>query len=173
MLAAVQPEDAIIVDESTTSGMGYGRLAGSCPRHTVLAQTGGAIGMGLPVALGAAIAAPDRPVIAFQADGSAMYTVQALWSMAREQSDVTVVLCDNAVYRILQVELHRAGVNQPGPAARALTDLTDPAIGWTGLAESLGVPASRAETAEELADQLRGALAEPGPHLIDAVLPSR
>ena len=173
VLAALQPEDAIVVDEATTSGMGYGRLAGRCPRHTVLTQTGGAIGMGLPAALGASVAAPDRPVVAFQADGSAMYTVQALWTMAREQSDVTVVLCDNAVYRILQVELHRAGVAEPGPGARSLTDLSNPAIGWTGLAESLGVPATRAETAEELAAQLRGAVAEPGPHLIDAVLPSR
>jgi acetolactate synthase-1/2/3 large subunit len=108
-VAALQPEDAIVVDEAATSGAVWFALAGSAPRHSVLGLTGGAIGQGLPTAVGAAIACPQRKVIALQADGSGMYTAQALWTMARESLDVVVVVCANRAYRILQLEVARAG----------------------------------------------------------------
>ena len=135
----------------------------------MLGLTGGAIGQGLPCAVGAALACPGRRVIAFQADGSGLYTLQALWTMAREALDVTVVICANRAYRILQVELARAGVAEPGPKARALTQLGPPVIDWVAAARGFGVPGRRVETGEALADALARALAEPGPHLIEAV----
>lgn len=169
-LAGLQPDGAIVVDESVTSGLAYAAFAGGAPPHDVLALTGGAIGQGLPAAVGAAVACPDRRVIALQADGSAMYTPQALWTMAREGLDVTVVLLANGAYRILQVELLRAGVGEPGPGAIGLTDLGRPTIGWTGIAEGMGVPATRATTADELVDALRRSFATPGPFLVEAVV---
>jgi len=138
--------------------------------HTVFFLTGGSIGQGLPNALGAALACPDRHVIAFQADGSGLYTLQALWSIARENLNVTTVVCANRRYRILQTELARAGVTHPGPRALSLTDLTNPVIDWTLLSRGFGVPASSAHTDEALANALRRALAEPGPCLIEAVV---
>ena len=102
----------------------------SVPPHAHLGVTGGAIGQGIPCAAGAAVACPDRPVINLQADGSAMYTVQGLWTQAREQLNVTTLLCSNRRYKILQGEIARAGITEPGPTTRALTDLADPAIGW-------------------------------------------
>ena len=169
-LAACQPEDAIVVDEGVTSNRAYFALAAGAPRHTYLTLTGGAIGQGLPTAVGAAIACPDRRVVALQADGSALYTSQALWTMAREQLDVTVLLCANRRYNILLAELARAGVSQPGHASRTLTDLGSPSIDWGHLAQGYGVPVSRATTAEEMVQRLESALAEPGPHLVELVL---
>lgn len=169
-VAALQPEDAVVVDESATSGLPWWSHAAAAAPHRVLGLTGGAIGQGLPCAVGAALAAPGRRVLALQADGSGLYTLQSLWTAAREALDVTVVLCANRAYRILQVELARAGVAEPGPHARALTDLGGPALDWTALARGFGVPAVRAESAEALADALRRAFAEPGPSLIEAVL---
>lgn len=169
-LAALQPEGAIVVDESATSGAGWFAHAASAPRHSVLGLTGGAIGQGLPAAVGAAIACPDRKVIALQADGSGMYTAQALWTMARESLDVVVVLCANRAYRILQIEVARAGIAEPGPAARALTDLTHPPLDWCALARGMGVPASRTADADSFAKALADAFAEPGPTLIEALL---
>jgi acetolactate synthase-1/2/3 large subunit len=136
----------------------------------MLGITGGAIGQGLPTALGAALACPNRRVIAFQADGSGLYTLQALWSMAHESADVTVVVCANRRYRILQVELARASIAELGPKAQALTDLTRPVIDWAALAKGFGVPACSVRTDGELADALQRALAERGPSLIEAVL---
>ena len=169
-LAASQPEGAVIVDEGVTSNRAYFPLAAGSPRHTYLTLTGGAIGQGLPTAVGAAIACPDRRVIALQADGSALYTAQALWTMAREQLDVTVLLCANRRYNILLSELARAGVHEPGPASRSLTDLGNPAIEWSQLSRAYGVPTSRATTAEQMTDRLQAALNEPGPHLVELVL---
>jgi acetolactate synthase-1/2/3 large subunit len=169
-LAALQPEHAIVVDEGATSGLAYFALAAGAPPHDTLTLTGGAIGQGLPAAVGAALACPDRKVIAFQADGSGMYTLQSLWTCARESLDVVVVVAANRAYRILQVELARAGIAEPGPQARALTDLSHPVIDWVSLARGLGVPGSRAETAEEFVAAFSRALAEPGPRLIEAVL---
>lgn len=169
-LAALQPEGAIVVDEGATSSLAYLATSTGAPAHTYLSHVGGAIGQGPPVATGAALAAPGRPVIDLQADGSAAYTLQALWTQAREGLDVTTLICANRRYRILQAELARAGVTEPGPVARGLTDLGGPALDWVRLAEGMGVPATRATTAEELVAQLRTALAEPGPHLVEMVL---
>jgi acetolactate synthase I/II/III large subunit len=130
--------------------------------------TGGAIGQGLPCAVGAAIACPDHRVIAFEADGSGMYTVQSLWTMARESLDVTIVVCANRAYRVLQMELARSGVVEPGPRARRLTDLSG--LDWVSIAKGMGMPASRVATADDLVAALRRTLNEPGPSLIEAVL---
>jgi acetolactate synthase-1/2/3 large subunit len=172
VIGALLPERAIVVDEALTSGVGLTELTAGAPRHDWLALTGGAIGDGLPMALGAAVACPDRPVIGIQADGSAMYTISALWSYAREQLDITTIVCDNGSYAILQHELERVGAASDGKRAGQLLDLGGPDLDFVALATGMGVPATRATTAEELADQLRRALAEPGPHLIDAVLRS-
>jgi len=169
-LAALQPEGAIVVDEGATSGAVWFAHAAAAPRHTLIALTGGAIGQGLPCAVGAACACPDRKVIALQADGSGMYTLQALWTMAREGLDVVVVVCANRSYRILQLELARAGIAEPGPQARRLVDLTHPEIEWTALARGMGVPGVRVADAGSLAKELGRALAEPGPALIEALL---
>lgn len=169
-LAAVQPEGAIIVDESISSRLGYQSFAPAAPPHTVLSVTGGSIGSGLPCAAGAALGCADRKVIAFEADGSGMYTLQALWTMAREQLDVTTVICANRRYRILQFELGRAGIAEPGPRAQALTELERPTLDWVALAKGLGVPAARADTADAFVISLERALAESGPSLIEAVL---
>jgi len=169
-VAALQPEGAIVVDESATSGGPYGAMASGARPHTCLALTGGAIGQGLPTATGAAIACPDRRVIALQADGSGMYTVQALWTQARENLNVTTIVCANRAYRILQIEAARAGNTEPGRQARSLTELHPPEIRWTELARGLGVPGVRVETADDLVKHLERALSEPGPSLIEAML---
>jgi len=170
-MAAFTPENAIVVNEAATTGFTWNAVhASKAAPHTMLFITGGAIGQGLPNALGAALACPERRVIAFQADGSGLYTPQALWSIARESADVTVVVCANRRYRILQAELVRAGINDPGPKAQALTDLTRPVIDWVELARGFGVPACSVCTDSEFAAALVRALAESGPNLIEAVL---
>jgi acetolactate synthase I/II/III large subunit len=169
-IAAGQPQDAIVVDEGLTLSAFYVAASLGAPRHSYLAITGGSIGQGLPCATGAAIACPERPVIALQADGSAMYTLQALWTQAREGLDVTTLLCSNRSYEILLVELARAGITDPGPRARALTQLGEPALDWVALASGMGVPATRAATTTELAREFQRALAEPGPHLIEMAI---
>jgi acetolactate synthase-1/2/3 large subunit len=169
ILAALQPEGAIVVDEGLTAGLAYFGAAARARSHTYLALTGGAIGQGLPSATGAAIACPERPVIALQADGSGMYTLQALWTQARESLDVTNVILANRGYRILDIELARAGFSDPGPLAKAMTTF-DPVPNWTQLARGFGVPAARVTDAEGLWREFERALAEPGPHLIEALL---
>jgi acetolactate synthase-1/2/3 large subunit len=169
-LAALQPEGAIIVDEAVTTRLGYRHFAHAAPPHTVLCIAGGSLGQGLPCAVGAALACPERKVIAFEADGSGMYTVQALWTMAREGLDITTVICANRRYRILQIEMARAGIADPGPRAQALTDLSRPSLDWVSLAKGFGVPGARVETADALVTALERALAEPGPALIEAIL---
>jgi len=170
VLARLQPEGAIVVDEGATSSLAYFGAAEAAPPHSYLALTGGAIGQGLPCATGAALACPQRKVIALQADGSGLYTLQALWTQAREQLDVVTLICANRSYRILQLELARAGIAEPGAKARALTDLSHPELDWTALARGFGVPATRAQTTEELTRALGNALAEPGPCLIEVLL---
>jgi acetolactate synthase-1/2/3 large subunit len=172
VIGALLPPNAIISDEANTSGLALPDATAASPPHDVLTLTGGAIGQGLPVAVGAAIAAPHRPVIALQADGSALYTISALWTMAREQLDVTVVILNNHAYAILQVELMRVGATAGGPIARSLLDLSNPDIDFVAIADGFGVPATHASTAEELAAQFSAAVADPGPHLIDATLTS-
>ena len=170
VLAALQPEDAIIVDEGLTTAFTYYAVSASAPPHALTAVTGGAIGLGMPCALGAALACPERKVINFQADGSALYTVQALWSQAREGVDVTTLLCSNRTYRIVEMELERTGVDTGRTAAKALTRLSPPQIDWVRLAAGFGVPGVRVESAEDLAAAIGRALAEPGPHLIEMPL---
>jgi acetolactate synthase-1/2/3 large subunit len=169
-LAALQPEGAIIADESATSGGPYGQLSAAAPPHTVLGLTGGAIGHGFPTATGAALACPDRRVIALQADGSGLYTLQALWTQARESLNVTTLVCSNRLYRILQMEAARAGAKELARNARTLTELAPPEIGWVDIARGFGVPGARVTSADELVAQLRRALSTEGPYLIDMVL---
>jgi acetolactate synthase-1/2/3 large subunit len=166
VIVGLQPEGAIVMDEGLTAARAYFAAAANVPRHSYLALTGGAIGQGLPCATGAALACPDRPVIALQADGSGMYTLQALWTQAREGLDVTTVILANRGYQILSVELARTGIVEPGPGCRSLTDF-DPVPDWTQLARGFGVPAVAVEDAEGLWRELERALAEPGPHLIE------
>jgi acetolactate synthase-1/2/3 large subunit len=169
-LAALQPEGAIIVDEGITAAATYYPLTAGLPKHAFLAVSGGSIGYGMPCAVGAAVACPDRPVINLQADGSAMYTVQALWTQAREALDVTTLICSNRSYEILKIELARAGVTVMGPKALSLVELNRPDINWVRIAEGMGVPGVTVRTAEELARELPRALSSPGPHLIEMVL---
>ena len=171
VIGALLPEAAIVCDEANTSGLWLAGATAGAPPHDWLTLTGGAIGQGLPLAAGAAIACPGRKVLALEADGSAMYTISALWTHAREQLDITTVIFSNRSYAILSMELDRVGAAATGEAARSLLSLSRPALDFTALAAGLGVPASRAGTAEELAAQLRHALAEPGPHLIEAIIP--
>jgi acetolactate synthase I/II/III large subunit len=171
VLAASLPDQAIVVDEGNTSSLGLPTALAGAARHSLLCLTGGAIGMGLPVATGAAVAAPDRPVVALEADGSALYTIQALWTQAREQLNVTTVLINNAAYAVLRVELARTGAGQAGPRAGRLLDLSDPVTDFTAVSTGLGVPATRVTTTAGLDQALRRAYAEPGPHLIEAIVP--
>jgi acetolactate synthase-1/2/3 large subunit len=171
-IGAVLPEGAIVSDESQTSGVTLATHTAGAPRHDLLALTGGAIGQGLPVAVGAAIACPGRPVIALEGDGSAMYTIQSLWTMAREELDVTAVILNNRSYAILNIELERVGAQRPGPTAKEQLDLHGPDLDFVQIASGLGVPSVRVDTGEDLTAQLERAVAEPGPHLIEVVIPS-
>lgn len=171
-IGALLPERAIIVDEAQTSGVLLPAFTRGAPRHDVLTLTGGAIGQGLPTAVGAAIACPDRPVVALIGDGSAMYTLQALWTMARERLNVTSVIMNNASYAILNVELQRVGAQGQGPKALSQLDLGNPGLDFVQMSQGLGVPATRATTAEQFVAALEKALTTPGPHLIEAVVPS-
>jgi acetolactate synthase-1/2/3 large subunit len=166
-VVAAQPDGAIVIDEGITGIGPYYELARHAPAHSYLALPGGAIGFGLPCAVGAAIACPDRKVIVLEGDGSGLYTAQALWTQAREGLDVVNVVLRNDVYRILQIELHRAGVQEPGPQSLAMTELSRPSVDWVGLAQSFGVPARSVGTAEALHAELTRAVAETGPALIE------
>ncbi|MEZ4619713.1 MAG: acetolactate synthase large subunit [Caldilineaceae bacterium] len=169
-LAHLLPEESIIADESITASWGAGKWMGGAPTHDWLAVMGGAIGQGIPVATGAAVACPDRKVINTQADGSAMYTLQALWTQARERLDVVTILFSNRVYAILQGELQRVGADENSRKAQEMLDLSNPTLNWCQLANGMGVEATRANTAEELNDQLAAALKKRGPHLIEAMI---
>jgi acetolactate synthase-1/2/3 large subunit len=170
-VAATLPADVIIADESNTAGVHlYGATAGS-PRHRLLTLTGGAIGFGLPVAVGAALGSGQR-VLALEADGSLLYTPQALWTMARESLDVTVVALSNRSYAILTLERQRVGAGDAGPASRRLLELDEPPLDLCALAKGMGVPATLATTADELVTALRRSYATPGPSFIEARLPA-
>ncbi|HVM53313.1 MAG TPA: acetolactate synthase large subunit [Acidimicrobiales bacterium] len=168
-VGALLPEGAVVVDEAATSGLWAGGATAGAPKHDWLTLTGGAIGIGLPLSVGAAVAAPDRPVINLQADGSAMYTIQALWTMAREGLDVTTVLFNNRSYAILNMELQRVGA-RVGPKALDMLDLSRPDLSFVSLAQGMGVDAVAVSTAEDFTAALERSLREPGPHLIEAVL---
>jgi acetolactate synthase-1/2/3 large subunit len=169
-VGALLPEGAIVSDEMVSSGeQVWPHLAGA-PRHDHLPVTGGSIGQGLPVALGAALACPRRKVIALEADGSGLYTPQSLWTMARERADVVVVIFANRRYRILDIEMRRTGAGAPGPRANDMIDIGRPDPDWVRLAEGLGVAASRAATPGQFIGQFREAVRERGPRLIEAVI---
>jgi len=169
-IGALMPENAIVSDEAQTSGAFLGGATAGAPRHDWLCLTGGAIGDGLPVAVGAAVACPDRKVICLQADGSAMYTLQSLWTIMRERLDVTTILFNNGAYAVLRIELARVGASR-GPKADDMLSLARPSLDFVALARGMGMPASRAATADEFVVELRRALAAPGPHLIEAMVP--
>jgi acetolactate synthase-1/2/3 large subunit len=169
-VAALLPEHAVVVDEAITASQALlGATVGAAP-HEWLGLTGGAIGQGLPLATGAAIACPGRRVVCLEADGSALYTIQSLWTQAREGLDVVTVVLANRSYAILQIELARMGAGPPGPRARDVLELARPGLDFVRIAEGFGVPAARAITAEELHARLAEALAEPGPRLVEAVV---
>jgi acetolactate synthase-1/2/3 large subunit len=168
-IAALMPEHAIVVDEAVSSGLSLPALTLGAPPHDWLAGTGGAIGLGAPLAAGAAVACPDRRVLCLEADGSGMYTLQALWTQARESLNVTTVIFSNRAYRILQMEHHRLGIGPPGPGAYNVMSLDRPALYWVKLAEGMGVPAEQVDTIEAFNHCLQNFLNEPGPNLIEAV----
>lgn len=169
ILAARAPDNCIVAVDSGGGGAAYGTLQ-HCVRHTWLNLTGGSIGQGGPAAVGASVACPDRPVLALLGDGGAMYTNQFLWTAARENLDLVAVVFSNRQYNILEVEYRRLGVNEIGERAASLFDLSRPNLDWVALAQAQGVAGSRAATCEEFDERLCAALAEGGPHLIEAVL---
>lgn len=169
-IGALLPEGAVVSDEGLTAGFFVAGATAGAPRHHWLALTGNAIGMGMPVATGAAVACSGRRVLSLQADGSAMYTLQALWTQAREGLDVTTVVFNNGSYAILELELLRVGAEASGPRARSMLELGDPSLDFVALARGMGVPATRATTAEEFTDQLEAALSTPGPNLVEAMI---
>ncbi|MBU1375074.1 MAG: acetolactate synthase large subunit [Alphaproteobacteria bacterium] len=169
-IARHMPEGAIICDDAVTSGAGVAATTATARPHEVLALTGGAIGIGLPIAIGAAVAAPDRKVLSLNGDGAAMYTVQALWTMAREDLDITVVVFANHTYRILNIEMQRTGAGEAGPSARKLLDLGDPKIEWVQIARGMGLPAVRCTSAEDFERAFEGAMGQRGPMFIEAAI---
>ena len=171
-IGALLPENAIISDEAQTSGIRLPAFTANAPKHDLLTLTGGAIGQGLPVAIGAAVACPDRPVLALVGDGTAMYTNQALWTMVNEDLDITVIVFNNRSYAILNVELERVGAEGAGAKAKSQLDLSEPPIDFADLARSMGMSATSVSTTEGFNKALQHALGEPGPHLIEAIVPS-
>ncbi|MEM1155564.1 MAG: thiamine pyrophosphate-dependent enzyme, partial [Pseudomonadota bacterium] len=167
------PNNAVVVDEAITNGFPIYPGTASARPHDWLTLTGGAIGWGLPASVGAAIAAPERKVLCLEGDGSAMYTIQSLWTMAREKLDVTVVIFNNAKYSVLEMEFARTGARggTPGPNAASVLDIGNPVLNFVELATGMGVRASRATTAEEFNAQFAEAMATKGPYLIDAIVP--
>ncbi len=170
VIARVIPEQAVVVDEGITVGFpAYALSAGAAP-HDWLFITGGGIGWAMPVAVGAAIAAPDKKILCLQGDGGAMYTIQALWTMARERLDITTVVFSNRGYLILDIELQRHGLGPAGANAHRLMDMDDPRIDFVKMAEAQGVDAHRVEDCARLADVLSDCLKQPGPHFIEVMM---
>lgn len=170
VVCALLPDGAILSDEGVTCGFELFQRTHGAAAHDWLCITGGSIGQGLPVALGAGIACPDRKVVAFQADGSAMYTVQSLWSMVRENIDCTVVLLNNSSYGILNVELERLGAAAPTRKTLSMLDLSNPVIDWCKAAECMGLTATRATRVDEFRGQFESAMRERGPRLIEVIV---
>jgi acetolactate synthase-1/2/3 large subunit len=166
-IAAAIPENAIVVDEAVTTGRAFfGPTAGARP-HDWLQNMGGSIGYGTPVATGAAVACPDRRVIALEGDGSAMYTIQSLWTQAREQLDVTTVIFANQTYEILKGEFANVQAGTPGKKAVDMLNLDRPSIDWVAMARSMGVPGVAVSNAEDFHKELTNSVAAPGPRLIE------
>ncbi len=168
-IAAAQHEDVIVMDEGATAGFAYYGASAGAPPFAYMGLTGGSIGQGLPAAVGAAAAEPSKRVINLEGDGSSLYTIQALWTAAREKQNLTTVICKNRAYSILRWEMERANLT-PGAASLALTGLDKPYFDFVKLAEGFGVEGRAARTAEELNDALRHSLQTQGPMLIEANL---
>ncbi|MEO5723969.1 MAG: acetolactate synthase large subunit, partial [Ilumatobacteraceae bacterium] len=164
------PENAIISDEAATNSLGASLATATAAPHDHLSLTGGAIGQGLPLATGAAVASPDRKVVCLHGDGGAMYTVQALWTQARENLDVTTVIYANRSYAILQIELSRVGAGHVGPKALSMLDLSNPSLDWVQLAGGMGVEATRVDTIEAFDSAFASAMAHRGPRLIEVLV---
>ena len=173
-VAHFMPENTVVIDEAISSSFVLYPATVTAQPHDWLSLTGGAIGWGLPAAVGAAIACPDRKVLCLEGDGSAMYTIQSLWTMAREHLDVTVVIFNNAKYSVLEMEFARTGARggKPGPNAASVLDIGSPVMDFVAMATGMGVQASRATTAEEFNEQFAAAMNAKGPRLIDAVVPT-
>jgi len=169
-LAALLPENAIVVDEAVTTGRGFFAPTRAAAPHDWLSNMGGSIGMGMPVATGAAVACPDRKVVCLEGDGSGMYTLQALWTQAREGLDVTTLLFSNRSYAILKGELANVGAGNPGRKALDMLDIGHPDLDWVGLARSMGVPGAKVTTMEQFNDRFAEGIASPGPFLVEVVL---
>ncbi len=169
-LVSLLPEQTVVVDEAVTSGRAFGNRFAAAAPHDWLVVMGGAIGFGLPAALGAAIGAPGRPVLALEGDGSAMYTVQALWSIARESLPVVVIVFANRAYRILQGELKGVGAQVSGPKATHMLTLDRPALDWVSIARGHGVPAASVQTPEQFVREVQRGFASRGPYLIEALV---
>jgi acetolactate synthase-1/2/3 large subunit len=169
VVAHYLPDNAIVAEEAGTSVVGAMYFTAGARPHDYLSLTGGSIGQGLPLATGAALACPDRKIVCLEGDGGGMYTLQALWTQAREKLDVTTIIFANRSYVILNVELKRVGA-VGGPKALSMLDLHHPSLDWVSLAHGMGVEATRAETAEEFAAQFADAMATRRPRLIEAVI---
>ena len=170
IIARFMPDHAIVSDDSLTAGQGLQAHLPYGPLHDWLLLTGGAIGDAMPMAVGAALAAPDRKVIAVSGDGAAMYSLPSLWTMARERLDVVTIVCANRSYNILNVELGRVGALNPGPKTLAMLDLHNPELDFVKMAQGMGVEASRASTTRDFASQFADAMERRGPRLIEAVV---
>ena len=169
-IGALLPENAIVVDESMTSGRGLMAATKGAPPHDWLGNTGGSIGIALPLAVGAAVACPDRRVLCLTADGSGMYTAQALWTMAREGLKVTTVVFANHDYAVLKREFSYLGVGSPGPRAAGMFEIGHPDLDWTLLAKGMGVPGTRVSSLDTFGKVLRAGLESEGPTLIEVPL---
>ncbi|HZT88822.1 MAG TPA: acetolactate synthase large subunit [Stellaceae bacterium] len=169
-LGALLPENAIVADEAVTTGRGFFAPTRMAAPHDWLSNMGGSIGLGMPLATGAAVACPDRKVVCLEGDGSGMYTVQALWTQAREGLDVTTVLFSNRSYQILKGELANVGAGNPGRKALDMLNLDRPDLDWVGLARSMGVPGARVETMEEFNRRFSEGIATPGPYLVEVMI---
>jgi acetolactate synthase-1/2/3 large subunit len=170
VVGALLPENAIVVDESMTSGRGMMAATKGAPPHDWLGNTGGSIGIAMPLAVGAAVACPDRRVLCLTADGSGMYTLQALWTMAREGLDVTTVVFANRDYAVLKREFSYLGIGNPGARALDMFEIGRPDLDWVQLAKGMGVPGTRVTSLAEFAKALRNGLENEGPTLIEVPL---
>ena len=169
-IAALMPDQTIFANEALTSGRSSGTVLATAPQHDTLTGTGGAIGAGLPLSVGAAVACPDRQVINPQADGSAMYTIQSLWTMARENLNVVSIIFNNRAYRILEGELKKVGAKAETPKAQSQLSLDNPEMNFAKMADGMGVEGTRVTTADDFNKILEGALGKEGPHLIEVMI---
>jgi acetolactate synthase-1/2/3 large subunit len=169
-LGATMPEGAIVVDESVTTGRGFFPFSSGAPPHDWLNNMGGSIGFGAPVAVGAAVACPDRKVIAMIGDGSAMYTLQALWTMARENLDVCAIIFSNRSYKILYSQLSDVGAPNPGPRAIDMLTLDRPTLDFVQLAKGMGVEGARIDDLDGFVKQMQYAMGHKGPYLVEVVM---